>query len=68
MQIMDIKKVCDKLIGMSEKSAAKLIERHGFMCRIVSRDDEVYVCTADLEMDRINLSIRDNKVVRVFLG
>lgn len=53
----------DDLIGIAENEALKTIRAAGYLDRIVSRDGEDFIITADLRPDRVNLTIRGNKVI-----
>jgi len=58
----------DRLVGMPEEDAIKLIETKQLCARVVSRDGEVFVVTADFRSDRINLDIAEGLVTQAKLG
>ena len=58
----------NEVVGMTLEEATKLIEGDGFISRVVEKDGEFYPITAELRQDRINLSLKDNKVVNATVG
>jgi hypothetical protein len=51
------------LIGRTESEAYELVQEHGALVRIVSRNDIPMAVTRDYNRNRVNLSIYDNMVV-----
>ncbi len=62
------KELHDKLISMSMDEADGLLTKLKIKHRINSIDGEHFALTMDIESDRINVDIKDNKVTRVFNG
>lgn len=58
----------DLLVGLSEKVAERLSEQQGCGFRILERDGESMIGTADYRPDRVNVAVRDGKVVRAWAG
>lgn len=48
--------------------AIEKIKAAGMQARVVCEDDEHFIVTCDYRTDRVNLSLRDSKVVRVDIG
>ena len=57
-----------KLVGMTEKSAIAKIQKNNFKVRVRIRDDKKFMGTTDARPDRINLEVKNGKVVRAWLG
>lgn len=55
-------------IGKTEAEAARLAEEREVAIRVMKRDDEAMIGTADYRTDRVNLEIRDGVVVRTYRG
>jgi hypothetical protein len=60
--------VACQVIGMDELSAIEYIDSLGFSSRVVERDGESFIVTADYRPDRINLAVRGNQVFNTTLG
>lgn len=56
------------LIGLSENVAIEKIRRAGLKSRITEKDGQLYICTRDLRSDRVNLIIKDGKVISSNIG
>lgn len=65
MEIEEINKI---LAGFTLESATRELECAGYETRIVQMDDEQFLSTCDYIPTRANLSIRDGKVVDIYLG
>ncbi|MEN9923647.1 MAG: hypothetical protein RIS09_1161, partial [Actinomycetota bacterium] len=57
-----------RLIGMSEDEARALIWDNNYMSRVVHRDGEDFMVTADYRYDRINLYINGGIVFDATVG
>lgn len=55
----------DKYIGLSEQAAIDKARANNKPVRVVERDGEALVVTADFSPDRLNLYVRDGFVYRV---
>jgi hypothetical protein len=55
----------DRLEGKRMGRARRLAARHDCTVRVVKRDGVPLVVTEDYRPDRINVVVRDNRVVRV---
>lgn len=55
-------------VGMTEDAAIKAIEKDGFRARVVAKDGEHYIVTADYRLDRVNLTIKEGKVTSADIG
>lgn len=55
-------------IGKAEAEATRLAEEREVAIRVMKRDDEAMIGTADYRTDRVNLEIRDGVVVRTYRG
>ena len=60
--------IIDRLVGMSEKDAIKMIGSHEMVARVVSRDGENFTVTADFHTGRVNLDIVDEVVTAANAG
>ena len=58
----------NKLIGLTEEKAAKLIEKNGMKMRITNRDGESFFGTMDARSDRVNVAISKGKVTSADIG
>ena len=56
----------EKLEGRKIKKAKKVAERHGCTVRVVKRNGEDLPVTMDFSYNRINVSVRDRRVKKVF--
>lgn len=50
------------LIGMTESEAFEIIQDHGFVPQVVSRDDIPYRMTMEVQKNRIRFYVIKNKV------
>ena len=57
-----------KLVGLTEKTAAACAESEGWRVRVVQRDGEEFMVTADYRVDRVNLVVEDDVVTNVTVG
>lgn len=57
-----INELKEKVIGLSEKEASELCEKHNVRCRSIRDGDTHYIITMDLNPNRLNFEI-DNDVV-----
>lgn len=58
----------DRLVGMPEEDATKLVETHHMRTRVTFRDGNALIVTADLRTDRVNLSVVDGVVTQARVG
>lgn len=65
---MDIKKVCELIIGKNKLDAKKLAEENGFEFRVTMEDDVSYMITMDFRFKRINVHIENQIVVDAHIG
>lgn len=56
------------LVGLTEKVATTCAENEGWNVRIVAKDGEEYMVTADYRSDRVNLTIVNDVVTAVNVG
>ena len=56
------------LVGKSEIRAEEIAQNHGYEMRVLAKDGESYVATADVRMDRVNVFLRDGSVVKAWVG
>ena len=56
------------LVGLSETEADKFAASKGWTTRVVERDDEQFMVTADWRGDRVNLTVVAGKVTAVSVG
>ena len=59
-----IKQIKEQVIGMTEEDGGKLISENDINYRIVMRDSKPYIITFDLRMDRLNLEIENNIIIK----
>ena len=59
-----IEQIREKVIGMTEEDSIKLISENDINYRIVMRDSKPYIITCDLKMDRLNLEIENNIIIK----
>lgn len=57
-----------ELIGMSKQDAIELAKARNVTMRIVVENGEHFMVTDDYWMNRLNIEIKDNKVVKVSRG
>lgn len=57
-----------KYIGLSLEEAEKLAEQENKIIRLVRIDDKPLIGTCDWILERINVSVKNNKVVDVGIG
>jgi len=57
-----------QLKGMLLSHAMRLLKENDIDWRIVKRDKEDYVVTADCKGDRLNLEIENDRVIKTYLG
>lgn len=58
----------EELIGMSESDAVSEAEVRGWVVRVVARDGEEFSITMDYSTERVNLTVEDDVVVKVYVG
>jgi hypothetical protein len=56
------------IMDMEELSAITAAEETGWIVRIADRDGQATVMTLDYRTDRLNLKIKDGKVIAVDVG
>lgn len=57
-----------QLVGLTEAVAATCAESEGWSVRVVAKDGEDYMVTADYRADRVNLTIMDGIVTAINVG
>lgn len=57
-----------ELIGLPATTAVKLIEQRGLLARIIRQDDVWFVVTAEVNPSRINLEIKNGKIINAAIG
>lgn len=57
-----------ELIGKTELQARKLIISEGLVCRLKEKDEITYIGTCDYKSNRVNLVVKNNKVIDAFRG
>jgi hypothetical protein len=57
-----------QVVGMDEQSAKAYIKTKGFISRVVHRDGQDFIVTADYSTSRINLYVEKNKVFKAVVG
>lgn len=67
MKILDNNYI-NKLIGKTEKQAEKILNKDKVYYRIVCRDGISFWVTQDLRDDRVNLNIKNNKIIEAYIG
>ena len=59
-----IEQIKEQVIGISEEDGIKLISENDINYRIVVKDSKPYIITCDLRMDRLNLEIENNIIIK----
>jgi hypothetical protein len=57
-----------QLVGLSEQVAATCAANEGWSIRVVARDDEEFMVTADYRADRVNLTVENDVVTAISVG
>lgn len=57
-----------ELVGLTEKTAVTCAESEGWGVRVVHRDGEDFMVTADYRADRVNLVVENDVVTSVTVG
>jgi len=60
--------ILKELVGLTESDAAAKISAAGMKSRIISKNGQAYVGTRDYCMDRVNLIVEKNLVIKASLG
>ena len=68
MSSAGVDQMAASVVGMSEDDAVKAIHDAGYTSRVVERDGEKFAVTMDLQPDRINLTVTDDKVTKATVG
>lgn len=58
----------ERLIGLSEADAVAEAEAQGWDVRVVARDGEEFPITMDYSTGRVNLTVEDDVVTKVYVG
>jgi len=58
----------EKVVGMREQDAVKTLGEQNLAVRIVVRDGEQFPATMDYRSDRVNLTVKNDKVVEATVG
>lgn len=66
--MIKIEELEDKLIGLSEQEGIDYINKNNITYRVLRRDEIYYICTLDFRVDRVNLYISNNIIVRITIG
>jgi hypothetical protein len=64
----NVKNVLKDLIGKSLKQAEKIAQAQNLLLRITKNDDEYIVCSCEYRSDRINIELKDGKVVKAMVS
>lgn len=56
------------VVGMDKSQAVQFIKESGFSARIIREDGESFIVTKDYRLDRMNLEIKDGKVLGLYCG
>ena len=59
-----IEQIKEQVIGMTEEEGIKLISENDINYRIVIKDSKPYIITCDFNMDRLNLEIENNIIIK----
>ena len=57
-----------QFIGLTEKQANELATSSNFKCSIIKKDNQNFIITEDIRMDRLNFTIVNGLVTSVTLG
>jgi hypothetical protein len=57
-----------QLLGLPESEATKLAMERGWVVRIAARDAEFFMLTTDYSENRVNLSVKNRKVIAITIG
>jgi hypothetical protein len=60
--------VAARLVGLTEEEATKVAEEAGVTVRVVARDGEQLMVTADYSASRVNLSVQGGQVTAVAIS
>ncbi len=63
-----IEQIKEQVIGMTEEEGIKLISESDINYRIVVKDSKPYIITCDFRMDRLNLYIEKNIIIKCEIG
>ena len=63
-----IEQIKEQIIGMTEEDSIKLISENDINYRIVIKDSKPYIITCDFKMDRLNLYIEKNIIIKCEIG
>ena len=63
-----IEQIKEQVIGMTEEDGGKLISENDINYRIVIKDSKPYIITCDFKMDRLNLYIEKNIIIKCEIG
>lgn len=61
-------RVTEKLIGMTLEDGEKFAYEEDYFIRVVSRDGKSYGITDDYRMDRINVYIQEDIILKASIG
>jgi len=57
-----------QLLGLPEAEATKVAMERGWVVRIAARDGEFFMLTQDYSGNRVNLSVKNGKVIAITIG
>lgn len=57
-----------QLLGLPESEATKVAMENGWIVRIAARDGEFFMLTEDYRDNRVNLSVKNGKVIAITIG
>jgi hypothetical protein len=57
-----------QLLGLPEAEATKVAMENGWVVRIAARDGEFFMLTEDYSENRVNLSVKNGKVIAITIG
>jgi hypothetical protein len=60
--------LCNNLLGLNENIAVSRCKTLSFKTRVLVRDAKSFVGSKDIKLDRINLHIKNDKIVKAYIG
>lgn len=58
----------DKVLGLTKDEAVQSLQERGFKVRVINVDGPPAVMTENVDLGRVTIEIKDNKVVWVYNG
>lgn len=56
------------LLGKTEQEAIQIIQAEKMVIRVLKEDDKCFFESCDHHTDRVNLHLKDGKVVKTYIG